>query len=70
MSADWQLWFAWHPVTTLSGRRVWWTHVRRRWNPDAGSCVGDFSGYTHPAGAWEYSMPLRARINANPKPPL
>jgi hypothetical protein len=26
----WALWFAWHPVTTNSGERVWLTKIYRR----------------------------------------
>ena len=26
----WKPWFAWRPVTTVSGKRVWWTTIYRR----------------------------------------
>ena len=25
----WTKWFAWRPVTTVSGRRIWWQHIYR-----------------------------------------
>ena len=26
----WESWFAWRPVTTISGKRYWWTTVYRK----------------------------------------
>jgi len=26
----WQRWFAWYPVTTVHGERVWWEYVERK----------------------------------------
>ena len=26
---NWKPWFAWRPVTTVSGRRVWWQRIYR-----------------------------------------
>jgi hypothetical protein len=27
----WKPWFAWRPVTTVSGRWVWWEHIYRKY---------------------------------------
>lgn len=40
----WSRWFAWYPVTLLSGHVVWWQDVDRRWEGsyDAGGWVYRF----------------------------
>lgn len=44
-----KLWFAWHPVTTVSGRVAWLRWVEPRYiGPMVGT--GDF-------GVWEYKLP-------------
>jgi hypothetical protein len=39
MEGDWHEWFAWHPVTTINGEKVWLKKIvrRKRW----------FFGYSH-----------------------
>lgn len=29
--SDWEPWYAWHPVTTISGRKIWLNTVYRRY---------------------------------------
>lgn len=36
--APWQRWFAWHPVTTINGQRMWMRTVYRR-------CVNTYVDY-------------------------
>ncbi len=42
---QWHWWFAWRPVTTISGYRVWFEWVKRR---RVGFLVGNW-------GEWEYT---------------
>lgn len=51
---SWHVWFAWRPVY-VNNRWVWWRHIYRAWDWDAGDWIGDFSGYAFPRGAWVYS---------------
>lgn len=40
----WRLWFAWRPVQTVSGERVWWTTIYRQLG-NAYSDQDDWSWY-------------------------
>ena len=53
-SDEWVPWFAWFPIITQDRALVWLETVMRRWNPDGGPTVGDFSGHSFPMGEWEY----------------
>lgn len=54
---NWQLWFAWYPVTTLGGRNVWLIMVERSWRVEAGN-YWMFDGYSGRDDGWVYRLPL------------
>lgn len=55
----WTPWFAWLPVTTLAGRRVWLCTVDRRWNWNLNHW--GYGGHSGTDGGWEYRFPLAKR---------
>lgn len=37
----WKPWFAWRPVTTITGKSIWWCHIYR----SVGNTYGDLTWY-------------------------
>jgi hypothetical protein len=56
----WGVWFAWHPVKTVGGRRVWLRRVDRAWNLELDHWAYD--GYSGFDGGWSYRMPLHTGV--------
>ena len=42
-SVNWEKWFAWYPVRTVSGRRVWFDIIYRR----RANTYVDYDNWTH-----------------------
>ena len=59
---QWLDWFAWHPITTMSGRTVWLVKVQRRWSENVNPWC-DSSGYSGTDGGYEYRLPLAKSIS-------
>ena len=52
---QWHLWFAWYPVCTEDGYKVWWEDVFKKWNPSKDYGIDDYA-CTYPVGGWDYMV--------------
>jgi len=52
--SGWQPWFAWHPVTTLAGERIWLEWAERWYN-------GRFDPFTYTYKRWGAQIPISGK---------